>query len=99
MREVNEEYNCKGIILEQLFPISVLRRQNGKTTHWLAIPFIIYVKHNTVSIGEPEKIDELGWFDLNYLPAPLHSAFETHILKTKRRKILEKYAGRKLVVS
>lgn len=91
LREVMEEYGCSGKILEQIPPISIFRELNGQSTHWLAIPFIIKVDPNHVTIKEPEKVDEFGWFELGNLPQPLHSAFKKDILETNRRKILERY--------
>lgn len=91
LREVQEEYGCRGKIIKQLSPISVVRDHEGKKTHWLSIPFIIRVKHAEVKNNEPEKMLDIGWFTLSTLPTPLHSGFENYILKTERRKHLEKY--------
>lgn len=91
LREVREEYGCKGEILQELPAISVVRRNKGKKTHWIALPFVIRVKKNEVKNNEPRKIDELGWFDFSHLPKPLHSAFNKYIVKTERKHILKKF--------
>lgn len=92
LREIKEEYGCDGIIEEQLPPISVVRERGGTVTHWLAIPFIVRVRAKEAKKNEPEYMTEIGWFKLDKLPYPLHSAFEKYILKTERRKYLERYA-------
>ncbi len=75
IREVEEEYGCVGKIQERIPAYSVLRTHQGKKTHWLAIPFFILVRRKKVKINEPDKIDAIGWFTLDKLPKPLHSAF------------------------
>lgn len=89
LREVKEEYGCDGEIVGQLEAISILRKQNGKDTHWLALPFIVRVDPEQVKNNEPHKITELGWFTLKTLPSPLHSALEKYIIQTDRVKVLE----------
>lgn len=98
LREVKEEYGCSGIILAQVPPHSVIRVQNGVRTHWLAIPHIILVDPEKVKNNEPHKIDELGWFSLEALPAPIHSALRRYIFKTKRIAILKKYINKRKMV-
>lgn len=92
LRELEEEYGCGGQILEVLPAISVVREE-GLRSHWLAIPFIVRVKHDEVRLNEPLKMLEMGWFDLNNLPHPLSSAFDNYIVKTDRIKYLERYAS------
>ena len=89
LQEVLEEYGCKGEIEEQLPAHDIFREQNGINTHWIAIPFIIKVNPSEVKNGEPHKIDELGWFNLNSLPTPLHTGF-SYTLK-KYRDYFNKY--------
>ncbi len=89
LRELKEEYGCKGKIQEQLPPHSILRKQKGKNTHWLVIPFFILVDPKKVKIKEPHKIDEIGWFKLNNLPKPLHTGFQFSFKKYK--KSFDKY--------
>jgi 8-oxo-dGTP pyrophosphatase MutT (NUDIX family) len=85
LREVAEEYGCQGIIQEQLPPISIIRELNETKTHWLAIPFFIRLDITKVKINDPEKIDELGFFDLKKLPQPLHLGLK------KTMKIYQQY--------
>lgn len=92
LREVHEEYGCEGVILEKLPPYTLLREHNGMKTHWVAIPYLIRVDSAHVTNNDPEKIDEIGWFDLDSLPSPLHTGMR-HALKTYRI-LFEKYASR-----
>lgn len=75
LKEVFEEYGCKGFIQEPLPPHSIFRKHQGVDTHWLAIPFFIKVNPQEVKVNEPAKIDEIKWFILDNLPKPLHSGF------------------------
>lgn len=75
LKEVGEEYGCKGVIQKSIPSHTILRINNGKKTHWIVFPFFIKVKKSEVKINEPDKIDELGWFRLTNLPKPLHSGF------------------------
>lgn len=73
LREVQEEYNCKGIIQKALPPYTILREQNSILTHWIGIPYFILVDPKDVKNNDPDKIEELGWFRMDNLPKPLHS--------------------------
>lgn len=75
LREVFEEYGCKGKIQEQLPAHDMFRKAQGFKTHWLAIPFFILVNPLEVKNNEPHKIDEIGWFRLDNLPEPLTTGF------------------------
>lgn len=75
LKEVFEEYGCKGEIQEQLPAHSIFREQDGQKTHWLAIPFFVKVNPSEAKNNEPEKIEEIGWFSLDDLPKPLHTGF------------------------
>lgn len=76
LKEVMEEYGCKGTIQKQLPAHSVLRKHNGKKTHWVAVPFFILIDPKQVKINDTEKIDELKWCRLDNLPHPLHVGFQ-----------------------
>lgn len=75
LKEVKEEYGCKGVIQKTIPLVTMFRTNNGKKTHWISFPFFIKVNKDEVKIGEPDKIDELGWFKLTKLPKPLHTGF------------------------
>lgn len=88
LKEIEEEYGCKGKIDEQLPSFTLFRESDGIKTHWIAVPYVVKVSPKDASIGLPEKIDELGWFDLNNLPSPLHTGvvfiveeFQTYLKK------------------
>ncbi|HLC99637.1 hypothetical protein A2841_02345 [Candidatus Kaiserbacteria bacterium RIFCSPHIGHO2_01_FULL_48_10] len=89
LREVMEEYGCKGEIQEAVQPHSIFREWNGQKTHWFAIPFFVKVDPKEARINEPHKMDEIGWFTLDQLPKPLHTAF-LYTLK-HYRKYFEKH--------
>ncbi len=76
LKEVLEEYGCKGKIQEQLPAHDIFREFNGIKTHWLAIPFFILINPKEAKLNEPEKMDEIGWFTLDKLPTPLHTGFQ-----------------------
>ena len=88
-REIMEEYCVRPTKLE-LCGIKNVTRQYGRVkTHWVALVFTARVNPKNCAIGEPVKIDELGWFPINRLPKNLHS-------QTKRDMQIIKKAGVKL---
>ena len=87
-REVKEEY-CTVVKKLQLAGVSnVLRKQQGKLTHWIAVLFAAQVNPEKVKIGDPEKMEKIGRFKPNKLPKPLHSMFLTHLKYVKETKVL-----------
>jgi 8-oxo-dGTP diphosphatase len=69
-REVREEYTADALDVETIGVRNVLRGGS----HWVAVVNAVRVdRRYPVAIGEPHKFDELGWFALDDLPAPLHS--------------------------
>ncbi len=89
LREVMEEYGCKGEIQGRLPVHSIFREWDGIKTHWLAVPFFVKVNPREAKNNEPDKIDEIGWFSLNNLPTPLHSGFAFTLARYK--EYFEKY--------
>lgn len=83
LKEVFEEYGCKGEIQEQLLAHSIFREHNSEKTHWLVIPFFVKVNPKEVKNNEPDKIDEIGWFRLGNLQKPLHTGFSFTFNKYK----------------
>lgn len=76
-REIFEEYCCEIEDLKLLGTYNILRENKGKPTHWIGILFAARVDPKRVKIGEPEYMDELGWFREDNLPSPLHTNFFT----------------------
>ncbi len=75
-REVLEEYSTEIENLKYVGLFNVLRKNKGIKTHWITIVFKAKVNPKEVKIGEPEKMDELGWFEEGKWPSPLHSKFK-----------------------
>lgn len=80
-REVEEEYGTKPISHEFMGFDEIMRVHEGKKTHWIAFRFKVLVEREKVINGEPEKIDEIGWFTLDVLPSPLHSVVPSVLAK------------------
>jgi ADP-ribose pyrophosphatase YjhB (NUDIX family) len=74
-REVQEELCAIPKKIEFVQVYDAHRDNNGTQTHWVAINFAVLVNPKNVKIGEPHKIDEIGWFTKDNLPSPLHSQF------------------------
>lgn len=76
-RELLEEYCVEPIKLDFLGYSDIFRQtDDGQPTHWLGMYFVVLVDPASVKIGEPDMIDEIGWFELDNLPRPLHSEFD-----------------------
>ena len=78
-REIQEEY---GVIPKnlKLWAVNNALRWHGKTrTHWIAALFTAEVDPRKAKIGEPEKMDDIGWFPIDKLPRPLHSMTRKHL--------------------
>lgn len=78
-REIEEEYRVKPKNVMNHGIQNVIRDNNGTKTHWIAILFSAEIERDKVGIGEPEYMDEIGWFSPEALPSPLHSALESHL--------------------
>ena len=87
-REVKEEYCVKPIKLQLIRVNNLLRQHNNKLTHWVALIFAVQVDPRKVKIGDPEKMEKLGWFKPDKLPKPLHSMYLTHLQFVKKAKII-----------
>src|SRR3989344_3368696 len=72
-REIQEEYGVEVDDLQFVRAHNILRDNNGIKTHWIGVVFTAKIDPQKVVNGDPQKIDELGWFTLDTLPMPLHS--------------------------
>ncbi len=75
-REIREELMAEPLAIDFLTVYDAHRvSADGLPTHWVAIMHAVKIDPTKVSIGEPHKIDEIGWFTSDTLPTPLHSQF------------------------
>ena len=98
-RELQEEYDIKTI--EEVTPLGyyeIFRKlEDGTPTHWISLPFAVKVARHEVKIMEPDMFTDSGWFSLDDLPSPLHSAWVTHLPKDfwqKLRQAISENTGR-----
>lgn len=75
-REVMEELCVEPLDVQFITAYEAHRvHTDGSPTHWIALLHAVKVDPSKVKIGEPHKIDEIGWFTSDNLPSPLHSQF------------------------
>lgn len=74
-REIYEEYNAEPLEISFIGSYEALRDNGGTPTHWMAFIHAVRVEPQAITIGEPHKVDEIGWFTSDSLPNPLHSQF------------------------
>jgi len=89
IREVGEELCTKPLKVEFLNAYEALRDNNGTPTHWMAFVHAVLVNPRDIKIGEPHKIDEIGWFNSSNLPSPLHSCFKESFSAAKDKGIVK----------
>lgn len=83
VREVKEEVCADIIQSHYLGTLNVLRDREGTPTHWISICYAVHVNPAHVKNGEPEKIDEIGWFAPNNLPSPPHTTLHYWVDKAR----------------
>lgn len=83
-REIMEEYCVKPKKLQFCGVRNALRKNGTTKTHWVALLYVAQVDPKKVKIGEPDKMEELGWFRSNKLPKPIHSAFRDQLKIIKK---------------
>ncbi|MEI6533581.1 MAG: NUDIX domain-containing protein [Candidatus Roizmanbacteria bacterium] len=70
IREMKEEYGIDIIIIQQYPAFDHILTDEKQ--HWVPSTFLARLKQNQMPvIMEPEKCDEIGWFQLDKLPSPL----------------------------
>jgi 8-oxo-dGTP diphosphatase len=75
-REIKEEYGADALKVEFLGYVDAFRQTlDGQPTHWLTLYFAVLVNPKQVRIGEPDMVEESGWYDLDELPEPMHSQY------------------------
>lgn len=88
-REIKEELSTVPLEMEFLCVGDAHRKHQQQQTHWLGINYAVRVDPTTVKIGEPHKIDEIGWFTSKNLPSPLHSQFRRSFDVAQQRDIVK----------
>ena len=78
-REVEEEYGIKPEEIIYVKTENVLRTHNGQKTHWIKNLHWVLVDPKKVKNNDPEKISEIGWFEVDNLPSPLHSQIKIEV--------------------
>jgi 8-oxo-dGTP diphosphatase len=89
-REVKEEYGADTKELKFIGYLDVNRKlDDGTNTHWICIMHAVKVDPKQVKNNEPYKIEEIGWFDSEHLPKPLHSQAMNGINAARKAGIIE----------
>jgi 8-oxo-dGTP diphosphatase len=83
-REVKEEYGVKPLKIEYLYSGNVLRKHDGKNTHWIKNLHWVLVDPKKVKNNDPHKLEEIGWFNIDALPSPLHSEFKKDVTNVRK---------------
>lgn len=82
-REVREEYCVEPLEIKLAEVRNVLRDNQGTPTHWIAVVHAVRIDPEQVKIGEPEKIDQIGWFAPEEFPDNKHSMLDKHFAVVK----------------
>lgn len=88
-REMVEELLTEPKEIEFLTAYEAHREHEGDKTHWICLLHSALVDPDNVKIGEPHKIDEIGWFNLSNLPEPPHSMFHNALEQAKMHGIIK----------
>lgn len=84
LREIREEY-CSTPKQMDFAGVSNVVRSDGQTkSHWVALIFTVLLDPIEVKLGDADKMEKIGWFHIDSLPAPLHSMYLTHLEYAKK---------------
>lgn len=83
--EIMQEYCTDVLDYEFLGYRDVIKDENGKKRHWLALDFKVLVDKDKVKNGEPHKFDAVEWHKLENMPLPQHSTMEEFLRKYKHK--------------
>ena len=84
-REFREEFGIEIEVVKQLPAHDHLIPKEKQ--HWVATSFLAKIKKGqTPTILEPEKCDDLGWFDLDSLPKPLSIVTQLDLDRYKKNE-------------
>ncbi len=78
-RELKEEYGAEPLDIVFVASRSIVRTNEGRTTHWIANLHRVLIDPAQVTNNDPEKIDEISWFPFHALPEPLHTGFQEDV--------------------
>lgn len=88
-RELAEEYLTKPLSITKTRSGTALRQNNGQLTHWVYVNYKVLVNPDDIKIGEPHKVDEIGWFTEETLPEPLHSMFPIALEVARKHRLIQ----------
>jgi len=84
-RELKEELCVEALEIDFLTAYDAHREHEGSKTHWVALAHAVKVDPKQVKIGEPHKIDQIGWYATDTMPKPLHSQCHKSYLVANER--------------
>lgn len=87
-RELKEELCTEPLHMQLLTAYDAHRRIDGRNSHWIAVVYAVEVDPASVSIGEPHKISQLGWFRHDTLPTHRHSQFDKSYHAARARGLI-----------
>ncbi len=75
-RELKEENNAEPISYEFLGFMDLFRSMGDTNTHWVLLVFLVLLDPSKVinNDNDFDSFEDIGWFNLNNLPDPLHSS-------------------------
>jgi 8-oxo-dGTP pyrophosphatase MutT (NUDIX family) len=82
-RELQEEYACQALECQFGGIVNTIRQVHNQTTHWLILAYLVRIDPRQARNGEPNKFDEVRWFDITKLPANRHSFFDRDFAQVK----------------
>ncbi|MBI1857454.1 NUDIX hydrolase [Candidatus Saccharibacteria bacterium] len=88
-REVLEELGTDPLEIEFITAGDAHREHNGNNTHWVYLLHSVRIDPSTVINKEPHKISEIGWFNADTIPTPMHSQFHKIFDVVKTRGIIK----------
>ena len=84
-QEIRQEYCTEVLEYEFLGYRDMHRIHQGVPTHWIALDFKVLITPALVKNGEEDKFDDVKFFKLDCLPAPVHSQFPVFLDLYKKR--------------